>query len=128
MGTVPVFWKKGTVMKTWIASLACVVLGVANAAEPARLKVALTFDDLPLNGTQPAGISQSQMARDTLAVLKKYTVPPSYGFINALGLENNPDGALMLQLWVQAGYPLGNHTYTHLNLDKNSAADFTREI
>jgi peptidoglycan/xylan/chitin deacetylase (PgdA/CDA1 family) len=100
----------------------------ANAADAPRLKVALTFDDLPLNGTQPAGVSQSQMARDTLAVLKKFGVPPSYGFINARGLENNPDGALMLQLWVQAGHPLGNHTYPHLNLDTNSAEDFTREI
>jgi peptidoglycan/xylan/chitin deacetylase (PgdA/CDA1 family) len=109
------------------ALLACVAFA-APAAEPARLKVALTFDDLPLNGAQPAGISKSQMARDTLAVLKKYRVPAAYGFINALGLENDPDGALMLQLWVQAGNPLGNHTYTHLNLDKNSADDFTREI
>jgi len=115
-------------MKSWIASLACVVLSLANAAEPARLKVALTFDDLPLNGTQPAGVTQAQMARDTLAVLKKYRVPPSYGFINAWKLENDPDGALALQLWVQAGHPLCNHTYTHLNLDENSADDFTREI
>ena len=112
----------------WIAAVACAVLGVANAGEPARLKVALTFDDLPLNGAQPAGVSQSQMARDTLAVLAKYHVPASYGFINARGLEDNPDGARVLQLWVEAGHPLGNHTYPHLNLDKNSADDFTREI
>jgi peptidoglycan-N-acetylglucosamine deacetylase len=117
---------KGTGLVLVAALLACAAL-TAHAAEP-RLKVALTFDDLPLNGTQPAGISQAQMARDTLAVLKNHRVPPSYGFINARGLENNPDGALALQLWVRAGHPLANHTYSHLNLDKIPAEDFTREI
>jgi peptidoglycan/xylan/chitin deacetylase (PgdA/CDA1 family) len=113
---------------SWAALCAALLCALgASAAEP-TLKVALTFDDLPLNGTQPAGISQAQMARDTLAVLKKYRIPASYGFICARGLENDPDGALALQLWVKAGHPLANHTYPHLNLDKNSAADFTREI
>jgi peptidoglycan/xylan/chitin deacetylase (PgdA/CDA1 family) len=115
-------------MRSLLAGLACALLALSAAAETPRLKVALTFDDLPLNGTQPAGISQSQMARDTLAVLKKYRMPASYGFINARGLEDNPDGALALQLWVKAGHPLANHTYSHLNLDKNSAEDFTREV
>jgi peptidoglycan/xylan/chitin deacetylase (PgdA/CDA1 family) len=115
-------------MRSCFAAVACALFAIAAAAEPASLKVALTFDDLPLNGTQPAGVSQAQLARDTLAVLKKYRIPPTYGFINALKLENNPDGALALQLWVKAGHPLANHTYTHLNLDKNSAEDFVREI
>jgi peptidoglycan/xylan/chitin deacetylase (PgdA/CDA1 family) len=115
-------------MRCWVTALACALFGVASAADAPRLKVALTFDDLPLNGTQPAGVTQAQMARDTLAILKKYGVPPSYGFINAWKLENDPDGALALQLWVQAGHPLGNHTYTHLDLDTHSADDFTREI
>lgn len=101
--------------------------GGTGAAVP-RLKVALTFDDLPINGTKPQGVSLSQMSRDTLAVLKKHGIPPSYGFINASKLENDPDAALALQLWVQAGHPLANHTYPHLDLDKNSAEDFTREI
>src|SRR5216117_3173148 len=111
-----------------IAVLLAGSVTAAAAAAPNRLKVALTFDDLPLNGTQPAGVSQAQIARDTLAVLKQHHIPPSYGFINARGLEDNADGALALQLWVKAGHPLGNHTYPHLNLDKNSAEDFTREI
>jgi peptidoglycan/xylan/chitin deacetylase (PgdA/CDA1 family) len=115
-------------MKWSIPVLVCALLGVAAAAEPARVKVALTFDDLPINGTQPANVSISQMTRDTLAVLEKYRVPASYGFINAARLETDPDGALALQLWARAGHPLANHTYSHLNLDKNSADDFTREI
>ena len=106
-----------------------VLCGVALATEPrAKLKVALTFDDLPLNGTLPTGALRSEFARATTAVLKKYRIPPSYGFINAHALEQSPDGALALKLWIAAGHPLANHTYSHLDLSKNSADDFQREI
>ena len=93
-----------------------------------KLKVALTFDDLPLNGLLPAGAHKSDYARDTIKVLKKHRIPPSYGFINARALERDPDGAAALQVWVDGGNPLGNHTYTHLDLTKNSVEDFQREI
>ena len=76
----------------------------------------------------PAGAKQSDFARDTIKVLKKHRIPPSYGFINANKLERNPDGAQALQIWVDGGHPLANHTYTHLDLTKNSAEDFQREI
>jgi peptidoglycan/xylan/chitin deacetylase (PgdA/CDA1 family) len=98
------------------------------AAAGPKLKVALTFDDLPLNGTLPTGAHQSDFARDTIKVLKKYRIPPSYGFINAAKLERNPDGAKALQIWVAGGHPLANHTYTHLDLTTNSVEDFQREI
>ncbi len=106
---------------------AAFVCGAANATEP-KLKVALTFDDLPLNGTLPDGAKKSDFARDTVKVLKKHRIPPSYGFIVARALERDPDGALALQIWVNGGHPLANHTYTHLDLTKNSAEDFQREI
>jgi peptidoglycan-N-acetylglucosamine deacetylase len=103
------------------------VWGLAQAAEP-KLKVALTFDDLPINGTLPAGKTQSDFARDTIKVLRKHRIPPSYGFINAAKLERNPDGAEALQIWVTGGHPLANHTYNHLDFTKNSVEDFQREI
>ncbi len=90
-------------------------------------KVAITFDDLPVNGTLPPGVTQTQIARDTLAVLKKHHVPPAYGFINAKKLEGNPDGAEALKLWASAE-PVGNHTYSHMDLNVNPAEAFEREI
>ena len=44
---------------------------IAAAGAP-KLKVALSFDDLPLNGTLPTGAKQSDFARDTIKVLKKH--------------------------------------------------------
>ena len=113
---------------SWACAALLLSLG-AHAADPqARLKIALTFDDLPVNGTRPADVRPTQIARATLAVLKKHRIPPSYGFINARQLERDPDAARALELWAKAGHPLANHTYSHLDLTKNSAEDFQREV
>jgi peptidoglycan/xylan/chitin deacetylase (PgdA/CDA1 family) len=110
------------------AVLIALLLGVdASAAEP-RLKVALTFDDLPINGQIPAGVTLTQMARESVAVMKKHRIAPSYGFINANKLEGSPDAAEALKVWVAAGHPVANHTYTHIDLTRNSAEDFERSI
>jgi peptidoglycan/xylan/chitin deacetylase (PgdA/CDA1 family) len=109
------------------ALLAALFACGADAADK-KLKVALTFDDLPRNGLLPEGRKESDFARETIAVLRKHRIPPSYGFINANKLERNPDGALALRIWVEGGHPLANHTYDHLDFTKNSAEDFQREI
>jgi peptidoglycan/xylan/chitin deacetylase (PgdA/CDA1 family) len=93
----------------------------------AAQKVAITFDDLPLNGDLPPGVTRVEIARDTLALLKARHAPPAYGFINAKKLEGNPDAAEALKLWA-AAEPIGNHTYGHLNLNTNPAEAFEREI
>jgi peptidoglycan-N-acetylglucosamine deacetylase len=105
------------------------LLGVLLLTATASLaqKVAITFDDLPLNGDLPPGVTRVQIARDTLAVLKKRHVPPAYGFMNAKKLEGNPDAAEALKLWT-AAEPFGSHTYSHMDLNENPAEAFEREI
>lgn len=90
-------------------------------------KVAITFDDLPLNGDLPPGVTRVQIARDTLAVLKEWHVPASYGFVNAKKLEGNPDAAEALKIWASAE-PFASHTYAHLDLNAISAEDFERQV
>lgn len=89
-------------------------------------KVAITFDDLPLNGNLPPEVTRAQIARDTIALLKARQAPPVYGFINAKKLEGNPDAAEALKIWA-AAEPFGNHTYGHLDLNANPAEAFERE-
>jgi peptidoglycan/xylan/chitin deacetylase (PgdA/CDA1 family) len=60
-------------------------------------------------------------------VLKKRHVPPVYGFINAKKLEGSVDGAEALKLWT-AAEPFGNHTYTHIDLEANTAEAFERDV
>lgn len=90
-------------------------------------KVAVTFDDLPLNGGLPVGVSRAGITRDVLGILKKRHVPAAYGFINAAKLEGNADGAEALKLWA-AREPVGNHTYSHINLSESTVEQFQRNI
>lgn len=90
-------------------------------------KVAVTFDDLPLNGELPAGLTRVEVTRNTLAVLKNRHVPPAYGFVNAKKLEGNADAADALKIWA-AAEPFGNHTYSHMDLNVNPPEAFEREI
>jgi peptidoglycan-N-acetylglucosamine deacetylase len=105
-----------------VVFLLIVLCGVCAAQ-----KLAITFDDLPLNGALPPGVTRVETARNVLAILKKRHVPPVYGFINAKKLEGNADGAEALKLWA-AAEPVGNHTYMHMDLEQNPVEAFEREI
>jgi peptidoglycan-N-acetylglucosamine deacetylase len=104
--------------------------GIADALPPfAEAEgVAITFDDLPSHGPLPVGTTRSDVARSILATLKDAKIPEIYGFINAGKLEKNPEDIEFLKLWREAGQPLGNHTYTHMNFNENTVAAFEENI
>jgi peptidoglycan-N-acetylglucosamine deacetylase len=102
------------------------MLGISASVCLAQ-KVAITFDDLPLNGDLPPGVTRVEIARDAVGILKARHLPGAYGFINAKKLEGNTDAAEALKVWA-AAEPVGNHTYAHLNLNDNPAEAFEREI
>ena len=91
---------------------------VAGAARGAGLDIAITADDLTVHGALPAGQTWPGIARSYLDSLKAHGVPETYGFVNARRIEEAPASEPVLDLWRQAGYPLGNHTYSHLGLSQ----------
>jgi len=93
----------------------------------AAQKLAITMDDLPQNGALPPGVTRVEITRATLAIFRKHHLPPVYGFVNAKKLEGSVDGAEALKLWA-AAEPVGNHTYTHMDLEQNTAEAFERDI
>jgi peptidoglycan/xylan/chitin deacetylase (PgdA/CDA1 family) len=99
----------------------------ALAGVSAAQKLAITLDDLPLNGLLPPGVTRAETTRNVLAILKERGLPPVYGFINAKKLEGNADAAEALKLWA-ASEPVGNHTYAHMDLEQNPVEAFEREI
>jgi peptidoglycan/xylan/chitin deacetylase (PgdA/CDA1 family) len=108
-------------------SLLLSILFLLLAGVCAGQKVAITLDDLPLNGMLPPGVTRAETTRNVLAILKKRRVPAVYGFINAKKLEGSADGAEALKLWA-AAEPVGNHTYSHMDLELNTPEAFEREI
>ena len=90
--------------------------------------VALTFDDLPAHGPLAPGQKRSDVVTAILATLQREKLPPVYGFVNGFRLEDYPYQLHILQAWQRAGQALGNHTYEHNEFDKETSADFARDV
>ena len=91
-------------------------------------QMAVTFDDLPVHGALPAGMTRLEIAESILETLKREKMPPVYGFINGGRGEEDPISLSVLKAWRGAGQPLGNHTWAHLDLNKESPEEFGAEV
>jgi peptidoglycan/xylan/chitin deacetylase (PgdA/CDA1 family) len=91
-------------------------------------QMAVTFDDLPVHGAMPAGMTRLDIAQSILATLKREKMPAVYGFINGKRMEENPSSLAALEAWRSAGEPLGNHTWAHLDLGKETPEEFEAEV
>ena len=109
------------------AALAQVKPLSVSSADPVP-KIAFTFDDLPVHGPLPPAESRLEVISKIIASLRDQHLPPTYGFINAVHLEGQPEHVAVLEAWRTAGNPLGNHTWSHMNLDQHSLEDFEQEI
>jgi ketosteroid isomerase-like protein len=78
--------------------------------------VALTFDDLPAAGALPAGRTRAEIAETLTDELRDNHMAGTYGFVNAIKLENNPDAQKALHIWIDAGMNIGSHTWSHPGL------------
>lgn len=107
---------------------ACVLPLTVACAQTQKFDVAITVDDLPAHGALPPGVSRTDVARDYLAALKQHKVPAAYGFVNAVRIEQEPDSEPVLKMWRDAGYPLGNHTYAHKNINDSTPQEFQAAI
>lgn len=105
-----------------------VLLSATGAGQAAEQKVALTFDDLPAHAALPPGMSRADVARGILAALKAHHAPPTYGFVNAKSLGEDPGNEEVLRLWRAGGHPLANHAFSHMDLNANSAEAFEQDV
>jgi peptidoglycan/xylan/chitin deacetylase (PgdA/CDA1 family) len=106
---------------SWIGALVLALPCVAFGAE--RFDIAITVDDLPAHGKLPPGMTRLGIAQSHLETFKAHQVPEAFGFVNAAKLKDNPEGEAVLDAWRKAGYPLGNHTFSHMNLGRAASLD-----
>lgn len=107
--------------------LLAAALALFAAPAAAQMKIAITFDDLPSHAALPANTTRVEIANTIIAALKDAHTPPVYGFVNGLRLVDDPPSAPVLALWRAAGFPLGNHTYSHMNLDAHTLAEWSAD-
>ena len=91
-------------------------------------EVAFTFDDLPAHGPLPPGVARPAVVKSILATLHREGMPPVFGFINGFRVAQYPYQVHILQAWRDAGEPLGNHTWSHPELDKLTPSDYEANI
>lgn len=102
---------------------------LALAAAPVAARdIAITFDDLPAHSTLPPGVTRLMVAQDIVTTLQAAGVPQVYGFINGVQLEREPGTDAVLKVWRAAGFPLGNHGWSHQALSKMDEAQFEEEL
>ncbi len=110
-------------------SATALVLAAGAHAEPKKgFDIAITIDDLPNHGSLPADMTRVQIGQMTLKALKDHKVPGVYGFVNAVGIEREPGSEQLLKDWRAVGYPLGNHTYTHRNVNAGTVEAFEADV
>ena len=97
-------------------------------AKEAPIEVAITVDDLPLHGPDFVGIDRAGIASRLLAAFRAHGLPPVYGFVNGKRIDEHPESLAVLRLWLAAGNPLGNHTYSHISLNEAAIQDYLADL
>jgi peptidoglycan/xylan/chitin deacetylase (PgdA/CDA1 family) len=98
------------------------------AATAGAQEIAITFDDLPAHSVLPPGETRLEVANQVIRALHRAHVPPTYGFVNGVLVQQQPDTIGVLGAWRAAGNPLGNHTWSHMNLNQNALGAFESDI
>jgi len=124
-----------------IAAVVCAVIGLASHAgiavalgqEQVRARtMSVTFDDLPfVTVDQPYFPAAKRTTTALLDVLGRHHAP-ALGFVNEGQLEaggqRRPEREALLQQWIDAGMALGNHTYSHPDLNALTVEAFEQQI
>jgi peptidoglycan/xylan/chitin deacetylase (PgdA/CDA1 family) len=92
-------------------------------------EIAITIDDLPLVAAKMNTPSNQQRAKERfmkiIEALLEYKVPAT-GFV--IGGAVTKGQFEFLEAFREAGFMLGNHTYTHYNLNQMSAEKYIADI
>ena len=95
-------------------------------------QISITIDDLPAGAAQNmTGAAITDMTARLLATLKQQQVP-AVGFVNERKLFYKwgevDERIKALNMWLDAGFELGNHTYAHTSLNRAGLKDFEESV
>lgn len=105
--------------------------GTSVGQQVPKRYVAITFDDLPVVCRCENDAERMEITEKLIATFKKYKMP-ILGVVNEQKLESNgsvdPARVALLQKWLEAGFELGNHGYSHKNINEISFEEYKNEI
>lgn len=108
-----------------LLSLALLVCGSAATAG----SVAITFDDLPIYPEFPSVARGRAITQALLTGFRRHRWPV-VGFVNEGQLEgrHRRHRTAVLKMWADAGFELGNHTYSHPSLTATPVDSYIEDI
>jgi peptidoglycan/xylan/chitin deacetylase (PgdA/CDA1 family) len=115
-------------MRLWTFAIYTLLFIPALISPAQQPKLAITFDDLPAHGPLEPGQARPAVVKSILATLKQENMPPIYGFVNGFRMVDWPYQIEILRAWHDAGEPLGNHTWSHPELDQTPTAKYIANI
>lgn len=124
-----------SVLSLLVVMVACCIALRSTASPPAAQpdrQIAITIDDLPASAAQSmSGAAITDMTSRLLATLKQQQVP-AVGFVNERKLYYKwgevDERIKALNMWLDAGFELGNHTYGHTSLNRAGLKDFEEAV
>lgn len=133
MSSLPLLLRRVALL---LLALACAhahaQIQVQSQAGDGDRRIAITIDDLPWqrDGAVSGPLLQ-QRHRQLMAQLAQAGVPVT-GFVNEIKLEVDgrvaPERVTMLRDWLDAGHTLGNHGYSHPQLDAIGVHAYCEDI
>src|ERR1700736_4113584 len=121
-------------------TLLCVIVGLfvafaaleSGANAPPDRAMAITIDDLPAGAANfMSAAAITEMTTKLLAALREQKVP-AVGFVNERKLYFKwgevDERIAALNMWLDAGFELGNHTYGHTSLNRVSLKEFEDSV
>jgi peptidoglycan-N-acetylglucosamine deacetylase len=103
----------------------------AAAAEKPDRQVAITIDDLPAaSAASMSAATMTEMTTKLLTTIREQKVPV-VGFVNEKKLYKwgeVDERIKVLELWLDYGFELGNHTFSHASLNKVPLETWKEEV
>jgi peptidoglycan-N-acetylglucosamine deacetylase len=112
-----------------VISLFAPIAAADQAAEKrGRREIAITFDDLP--ATHGDLKMMTYITQKLLGKIKANKVP-AIGFVNQSKVDVRDEAAprtRLLKMWLDSGLDLGNHTYSHVSIDRTPLAEYQKDV
>src|SRR5215475_471454 len=107
----------------WLVLSAIILVTLSSAQIKPDRQVAITIDDLPAgNANRMSGATILDMTTKLLTTLRDQKIPV-VGFVNEKKLYKSGEVDQRIQalrMWLDYGFELGNHTYSHMSLNTST--------
>lgn len=116
-------------MKTNYASMLLLAVSVVNSSFAFDKEIAITIDDLPFVGTNDNDPGNLKRSHDRFMKILQSLIDnhvPAIGFVIAGSIGKGQWE--LLETFRNNGFEVGNHTYSHANLNRLSAEQYIENI